>query len=161
MRTQGWRRITPFAVLLGSGILVIVAAWLPWASRTNRATEVTTEFRSGAVGFVLVALAIAAIACSVRGVVATSMRLQSLACVLSAACFVTALVLALTRIKAANDAAVSSVGVGNRTSYEVGAVLGVLGSAALLTSCFVLRGHSRRSDSAVLGTIPNEGSVSA
>jgi hypothetical protein len=129
---------------VGSGIVEIVATLLPWASRENRATELTTEYGAGAVGFVLVALALVAILCALSGASARSATLQNLAWAFAAGCVVTAVTLALTRIKAANDAAMSSVGVGNRTSYEAGAVLGVLGSAALLVGCLVLRSYSQR-----------------
>jgi len=140
----GWRHVAPVVVLVGSGIVVIVATLLPWASRENTATERTTEFGAGAVGFVLVALALLAILCALTGASTRSATLQNLAWVFAAGCVVTAVAIGLTRIKAANDAAMASVGVGNRTTHEAGAVLGVLGSAALLVGCLVLRSYSQR-----------------
>jgi hypothetical protein len=103
---------------------------------------------------VLAALALVAVVCALRGVSERSATLQTLATALSAGCLVTAAILALTRISAANDAAMSAVG-GSRTSYEAGAVLGVFGSAALLTSCFVLRrSRSRPSTGRAIAAAP-------
>jgi hypothetical protein len=130
---------------------VISATLLPWATHENRTIEVTTNYGAGAVGYVLAALALASAACALIGLSDRSARLQNLATVLSAGCLVTALVLAGSRIIAANDAAGSQVG-GSRTSYEAGAVLAVLGSAALLISCFVLSRSRSRPGHAIAAT---------
>jgi hypothetical protein len=123
-------------------IVVIVAVLRPWTTHENRATDITTHYGAGAVGYVLVALALVAVCCALAGVWNRSATLSNIGVVSVVACLTTAIVLALTRISDANDAAASQVG-GSRTSYEVGAVVGVVASAALVISCVAVRRTSR------------------
>ena len=132
----------PVVALVLLAMAVMAATLLPWATYENRALEFTTDYGAGAVGYIVAALALGSVACAVLGMRNRSATLQNTAVVSSAACLVTSIVLALTRISAANDAATSQIGA-SRTSYEAGAVGSVVASAALLIVCVAVRRNPR------------------
>jgi hypothetical protein len=141
------------ATVLAGG-LVVVAALLPWASYENRATGATTNYGAGTAGFVLAALALGAAGCALAGARDGRGPLCNLAVLLSAGCLVTAVVLAVTRMLTADDAASSRIG-GSRTSYEAGALVGVVGAALLVLACVLLR-QSRSRAGRPMATAPGQ-----
>ena len=91
-------------------------------------------------GYLVAALTVSSFAYAVLGITRRSAMLQRLGIAFAGGCVVSALVLALTRVSAANNAARSQFIPGvSRTSYASGAVLGIVGSVALLVACFVVR----------------------
>jgi hypothetical protein len=128
-----------------SAVGVVVAALMPWAADESRATGVTTNYGAGAGGYLLAALAAGTVVCALAGVWKQSASLENVSVVLSSACLATAVVLVLTSIEAANDAAAAHVG-GSRTTHEVGAVLGGLASLVLLISSVLIRTSWSRVD---------------
>jgi hypothetical protein len=112
-------------------VLVGVAVVLPWATLERVVAGSTRRFGAGAAGGLLVVFAVVSVAATLGVGVSASRRLRWLAIGSAVACLGTAVVIALSRIAAANHAAMAQTG-GSRTAYAVGAAAGVLGALLLL-----------------------------
>src|SRR5258708_23109003 len=97
------RSVRAPAIQLIAGVLLIIATLaMPWATHTAVSTDVTTKFRGGPFGVVLVALGVASIALSLLTFSRSSMAPQHLQLVIGCTAVVTSVALALTKISAAN-----------------------------------------------------------
>jgi hypothetical protein len=116
-------------------VLVVAGTVLPWATYRNPANE-TTVFRGGAFGLVLVALGGVFIVVTRVSKTSGPRRLNVL---VAATAIIVSVGGALSKIRAANDAASRAVaGSGSsQTSYAVGAVLAVLAALTIAVSAFI------------------------
>jgi hypothetical protein len=111
------------AQLLGAALLVVAATSLPWATYTDTTTGVTTNFRGGEPSAVLVGLGSASIALALFSIIRTSALLNRAHLAIGCTALVVAIVLALTKISAANHVLQEGP---SRTSYALGSAVGVL-----------------------------------
>ncbi len=126
--------------LLGVGViasllLAVAVAWLPWAA-IDLAGEKTISFSSGSLTPSLLSLVTLSIAFSAVLWRHPSRVMSWLLVIVSAASVVLAIWLALRSIAAANTYPYQAVAYTN-TSYEPGAVLGVLSAAAMVAANIV------------------------
>ena len=116
------------AQLLGAALLVVATTSLPWATYTDTTTGVTTNFRGGELSVVLVGLGIASIALALFSIIRTSTLLNRAHLAIGCTALVVAIVLALTKITAANRVLQEGP---SRTSYALGSAVGVLAATAI------------------------------
>ena len=119
-------------------LLALASTVLPWATYKNQQTGVTTMFRGGELGVVLVALGVAILVLSRLAASRGSVTLGRLIVLVGCAAMVLSGIGALSKISAANNAARHAVaGSGSQTSYAIGAVLAVLATAVITLTAFV------------------------
>jgi hypothetical protein len=117
-------------------VLVAVALALPWATVERVIRGTAERYGAGAAGVLLLVFAVVSVAATYRVGVSAPWWLRITAVGAAIAGLVTASVIALSRIAAANRAAMTQVG-GSRTSYAVGAAVGVLGALIVLIGAVV------------------------
>jgi hypothetical protein len=131
------RQLLASGFVVVSGAVVVVATFLPWAAYENRAIGTTMNYGSGSLGFLLCALAAAAVICAMGSVGYGSILLRGLAVAYGICSVVCSIVLSVARLVEANDAAAAHLG-GIRTSRAAGANLAIIGSAVLVVACCML-----------------------
>ncbi len=131
------RTIGRAALVAVPGALVVVSTLLPWSTHEHRQLGTTTEYGAGSVGYLLTALAVAAVVCAIASDWYRSPLLRALAIAYGIGCVGCSIVLATTTLLDANDAASNHLG-GSQTARAAGATLGTIGAAALLIACCVL-----------------------
>ena len=123
------------AVQVVAGLLLLLAATvMPWATYENVMKDVTTTFHSGDFGPLLVGIGIATVVLALVSLVRTFRILAWLQLGLGSAALVTSIVIALDKISAANH--VVQVGA-SRTSYQYGAPVAVIASAAIVITSVI------------------------
>ena len=138
-QARGIRRL---ALRTAAGLVLVAAAMvMPWATYENRATRVTTNFKGGGPGLLLVALGLASIAVALLLHKRASTRLLRIHFGLGCAAWIVSIVLALSRISSANH--MNGPGP-SKTSFATGTVIAIVAAAAIaLTSAVEIARTSR------------------
>ncbi len=122
-------------------MLIAAATVMPWATYENRATRVTTNFKGGGPGLLLVALGLASIALALLLYKRASTLLLRIHFGLGCAAWIVSILLALSRISSANHVNGQAP---SKTSFAVGTVVAIVAAAAIaLTSAVEISRASR------------------
>lgn len=135
-------RWTAVGQALASMLLIASGLWLPWATYRNQ--SLSLNFRTGWIDLFLVVCGALAL-----GLVALSMAWNHVIVhwlLLATGCIavITSVALALTKIKEANDTAITHVAGISQTSYGSGSVLGVAASVLLIVLSVIQLSSIRR-----------------
>ncbi|MDQ1459734.1 MAG: hypothetical protein QOI08_1218 [Actinomycetota bacterium] len=129
-------------VQFAAGVLLIVATVaMPWSLYRSISPPVTTGFRSGSLGVLLLLLGAISIGLSLRSLARQSRTLQRVHLVVGYSAIVVSVVLGLRKISAANHFLTEG---GGQTSYAAGAVFAVLASIAIALTSFVILADAKR-----------------
>jgi cytochrome b561 len=122
-------------------VLIVAAVAMPWVTYENRATHVTTQFKGGRLGIILVVLGLASITLAVMLYNRASTLLMRIHFGIGCAAWILSVVVALAKIKSANNVNKQAP---SSTSFAAATVVAVVASAAIaLTSAAELNAAKR------------------
>jgi uncharacterized membrane protein len=136
-------------LIVASLLLLVSALWLPWA--TYRHVGMTVSYRTSPLNTVLILCALLTLVLGVVSVVKVRRSIDRILLLASCVAVVSALALALTTIREANEAAERAAAGATQTSYGIGSALGLGAAVALLVICLSRRSLSRRSPTPLSG----------
>jgi hypothetical protein len=129
--------------VLAAGLLIVAATVMPWATYKDVTTGVTTTFRGGDLSALLAVVGVASVALSLLSITRTSTLVKRVHVAVGSTALVVSIVLALSKISAANH--VTQRGP-SQTSYALGSAVAVVAAAVIALTCVVKLGAPTRID---------------